>query len=142
MTYDKSPLIKLRNRGKTYYYNFNCSFEIESLLDKQIRESNVSFITNCKPSRKYIKSNNIRLLVLNQYHIKEKSDLKKFKNTEYVLLINSPYINFKIIKEELPNLKLIMFDSSNKSKHVNIWKKLCKRNNISYQYIYKSFKFI
>jgi len=85
---------------------------------------------------------NTKLLVLNEYNIKTRSDLSNFKDAEYLLLVNSPFINFRLIKEELPLLKLVLFDRSNKKAYIKTWKKLCYRYNIKYFYVFKNFRFI
>ena len=133
----------MHENNKTYYYNFNCSNNIEGLLNNNtLGDKGFFFITKCQPSYQYIKKEDTKLLVLNQYNIKNKNDLNNFKDVEYLLLINSPFINFKLIKDELPRLKLVLFDRSNKKNHINIWKKLCSRYDLKYLYVYKKYKFI
>ena len=138
---DNKPIIKLQEDNKNYYYNFNC-INNDILESLTLNKKGNYMITRCKPSFQYINKVNTKLLVLNEYNINTRSDLKNFKDAEYLLLVNSPFINFRLIKEELPLLRLVLFDRSNKKAYINTWKKLCYRYNIKYLYGFKDFKFI
>ena len=139
---NKKPVIIRQEGKKQFFYNFDCSQNIpEAISNKKLNNIESFIITKCQPSYLYIKNSNTKILVLNQYDINNKTDTEVFKDTEYLLLLNSPFINFNIIKKKLPKLKIVLFDNSNKKRYIRIWKSLCKRKNIKFLKITKGFSF-
>ncbi len=134
------PYIIENNNNNVLIHSFHCnSIELDNIINYGAYPNSVIY-NHCMASISNIKIDSGYLLIINGLALKKLNQIKNRHNVQQIVLLNSPFIDFRVI-ENLNKVHTIYFDKSSKAQYKAYWKKACLKRKINFFELRNFFQF-